>query len=94
MDKTFGTRAEVWHCTALKTTGGLTKKDLVKDKYGKLVSKAARKAAVARMEREGKKAHVKVFKAKNNGFKLQPKEGTKQYKKIIKKMVVVKKQKK
>ena len=87
MDKTFGSRAEVWHCTALKTTGGLRKKDLVQDKYGKIVSKAARKAAVARMEREGNQALVKVFKAKNTGFKLQPKEGTKQYKKLIKKML-------
>jgi len=87
MDKTFGSRAEVWHCTALKTTGGLTKKDLVQDKYGKIVSKAARKAAVARMEREGKQALVKVFKAKKTGFKLQPKEGTKRYKTLIKKML-------
>ena len=87
MDKTFGSRAEVWHCTALKTTGGLRKKDLVQDKYGKIVSKAARKAAVARMEREGNKALVKVFKAKKTGFKLQPKEGTKAYEKKIKTML-------
>tara|TARA_B100000401_G_C52809348_1_gene722845 strand:+ start:1552 stop:1818 length:267 start_codon:yes stop_codon:yes gene_type:complete len=88
MEKTFGSRAEVWHSTALKTKGGLTKKDLVQDKYGKLVSKRARKAAVTRMEREGEQALVKVFKPpKKGGFKLQPKEGTKLYKRRIKKML-------
>ena len=87
MDKTFGSRAEVWHCAALKTTGGLKRKDLVQDKYGKILSKTARKSAIARMEREGKKALVKVFKPKKNGFKLQPKEGTKSYENKIKKML-------
>jgi hypothetical protein len=38
------------------------------------------------MEEEGKKAMVKVFKPKKSGFKLQPKEGTAAYKKLIKKM--------
>ena len=85
--ETFGTRAQVFHGTALKTTGGLTQSDLVQDKYGSIISIAARKAAVKRMKREGKKALVKVFKAKKTGFKLQPKEGTKEYKKKIKKML-------
>ena len=85
--ETFGTRAQVFHGTALKTTGGLTQSDLVQDKYGKIVSIAARKSALKRMKREGKKALVKVFKAKKTGFKLQPKEGTKKYKKLIKKML-------
>ena len=85
--QTFGSRAEVWHGVALKTSGGLEKKDLVQDKYGRLVSKAARKSALARMKREGKKALVKVFKPKKKGFGLQPKEGTKKYKTLIKKML-------
>tara|TARA_B100001250_G_scaffold262452_3_gene226118 strand:+ start:393 stop:653 length:261 start_codon:yes stop_codon:yes gene_type:complete len=85
--ETFGSRAEVFHGTALKTTGGLTQSDLVQDKYGKIVSIAARESALKRMKREGKKALVKVFKAKKTGFKLQPKEGTKKYKKLIKKML-------
>ena len=85
--QTFGSRAEVWHGVALKTSGGLEKKDLVQDKYGRLVSKAARKSALDRMKREGKKALVKVFKPKKKGFGLQPKEGTKKYKKLIKKML-------
>ena len=87
MEKTFGSRAEVWHGVALKTTGGLEKKDLTQDKYGTIVSKAARKAALARLKDEGKKHLVKVFKPKKTGFKLQPKEGTKTYEKKIKKML-------
>ena len=85
--ETFGTRAQVFHGTALKTTGGLTQSDLVQDKHGKIVSIAARKSALKRMKREGKKALVKVFKPKKSGFKLQPKEGTKSYEKKIKKML-------
>ena len=62
--QTFGSRAEVFHGTAMKTTGGLTKSDLVQDKYGRIVSKAARKAALTRMKSEGKQHLVKVFKPK------------------------------
>jgi len=84
--QTFGSRAEVFHGTAMKTTGGLMKKDLEQDKYGRIISKAASKAALARMKDEGKKAMVKVFKPKKSGFKLQPKSGSAAYKKLIKKM--------
>ena len=35
-----GTRAKVWHGTAYETTGGLTKKDLFKNKAGRIVSKS------------------------------------------------------
>lgn len=34
-----GSRAQVWHGTAYKTTGGLLKEDLVKNKHGEIVSK-------------------------------------------------------
>ena len=34
-----GTRAQVWHGTAKRTSGGLTKKDLIKNKHGYIVSK-------------------------------------------------------
>lgn len=37
--KTFGSRAEVFHGNAKKTTGGLTKKDLLKNKHGEIVSR-------------------------------------------------------
>ena len=34
-----GSRRQVWHGTAYKTDGGLVKKDLLKNKWGNLVSK-------------------------------------------------------
>ena len=81
----IGSRAQVFHGTADRTAGGLIKKDLILDD-GQIKSKAAQKAALARMKDEGKKHLVKVFKPVKNGFKLQPKEGTKDYKKKMKKM--------
>ena len=36
----IGTRAQVWHGTAYKTTGGLCKSDLMQNKAGRIVSKA------------------------------------------------------
>ncbi len=80
-----GSRAQVFHGTADKTAGGLEKKNLmVKD--GRVVSKAASQAATKRMKSEGKKHLTKVFKPSKKGFKLQPKEGTAAYKKLVKKM--------
>ncbi len=38
-ERTFGSRAEVFHGNAKKTTGGLTKKDLIKNKHGEIVSR-------------------------------------------------------
>lgn len=85
--KPIGSRAEVFHGTADKTSGGLKKKDLMLDpKDGQIKSVAAHQAALDRMKREGKKHLTKVFKPKKGKFALQPKEGTKEYKKKIKKM--------
>lgn len=84
--KDIGSRAEVFHGTAKKTSGGLAKKDLTKSQDGRIKSKAASCSALTRMKREGKQAMVNVFKPKANGFKLQPKAGTKEYEKKIKKM--------
>ena len=85
--KPIGSRAEVFHGTAAKTSGGLTQKDLMLDPNDKQIkSVAAHKAALKRMEREGKKHLTKVFKPKKGKFALQPKEGTKEYKKKMKKM--------
>ena len=42
--KTVGTRAQVWHGTAMKTSGGLTKKDLFMKK-GRIRSKRASRSA-------------------------------------------------
>lgn len=41
----FGSRAQVYSGTAYKTTGGLTKKDLVMNKWGRVVSEKKHKTA-------------------------------------------------
>ncbi len=38
-EQTFGSKAQVWHGTAKKTTGGLSKSDLMKNKHGRIVSR-------------------------------------------------------
>lgn len=42
-------RSKVWHGTAYKTTGGLTKKDLMQNKHGRIVS--AKKHRTAKREK-------------------------------------------
>jgi hypothetical protein len=54
-DKVIGSRAEVMHGTAIKTSGGLTKKHLKYNTAGKIVSK--------HKSRNAKKAFHKVKKA-------------------------------
>lgn len=46
--QTFGSRAQVWHGTAMKTKGNLTKKNLMKNKHGRIVSR--RKHTVAKRQ--------------------------------------------
>ena len=70
--KTVGSRAEVWHGTAKKTSGGLLKKDLKKNKRGRIVSKkmSNRAKKEKRLEKAGyktKKGVFKKFKAKKKG---------------------------
>tara|TARA_B110000858_G_C17487191_1_gene329915 strand:+ start:56 stop:331 length:276 start_codon:yes stop_codon:yes gene_type:complete len=43
--QTFGSRRKVWNGSAKKTNGGLTKKSLRKNKYGRIVSVKASKSA-------------------------------------------------
>jgi len=82
-----GSRAEVFHGTADRTSGGLTQRDLMLDPNdGQIKSVQAHKSAIARMKKEGKKHLTKVFKPKKGKFALQPKEGTAAYKKKMKKM--------
>jgi hypothetical protein len=45
----IGSRAQVWHGTAHKTSGGLTKAHLVMNKWGRIVSK--KKHVTARREK-------------------------------------------
>jgi hypothetical protein len=64
--KTVGTKAQVFHGTAKHTSGGLTRKDLMKTKKGRIVSKrkhAAGKKALRRLKAAG-------FSAKKGTFKL------------------------
>jgi len=44
-DHLIGTRAQVWHGTAYKTTGGLTHSHLMKNKTGRIVSKTKHNSA-------------------------------------------------
>jgi hypothetical protein len=37
--QTTGTRAQVWHGTAKKTSGGLTKQQLMMNKHGRIISR-------------------------------------------------------
>ena len=66
--KTFGSKAEVFHGSCLKTTGGLTKKMLMKHK-GRIISRkkhAAGKKAIAHLRALG-------YIAKKGTFKLMSK---------------------
>ena len=60
--RTFGSRAEVFHGNAKKTTGGLTKKDLMKNKHGAIVSR--KKHLTAKKEKRLEKAGYKPKKGK------------------------------
>ena len=88
MMKRVGSRAEVLHGAATMTEGGLTKKDLYLDpKDGRIKSRKAHAAAVARLKAEGKAHFVKVWKPKgvkkDGDVKLQAKEGSKEYERKI-----------
>ena len=61
-DMLVGTRAQVWHGTAYKTSGGLTKGDLLQNKNGRIVSKA--KHASAKREKRLIKAGYGTKKGK------------------------------
>jgi hypothetical protein len=64
--RTVGTKAQVYHGTAKRTSGGLTRKHLMKTKKGRIVSRkehAAGKRALKRLHKAG-------FKAKKGTFKL------------------------
>ena len=53
-NKTIGSRAEVWHGVAKHTSGGLVKKQLLKNKHGRIVSK--KKFATAKKDKRLAKA--------------------------------------
>ena len=71
--KTVGSRAEVWHGTAKKTSGGLLKKDLKKNKRGRIVSK--KMSNRAKKEKRLEKAGYKTKKGEFKKFTSKKKKG-------------------
>jgi len=63
---TTGSAAQVFHGTARHTSGGLTKKDLMKTKKGRVVSKKKHAAGLKAIKRLRKLGYV----AKKGTFKL------------------------
>lgn len=67
---TVGSKSQVFHGTAKHTSGGLTKKDLMKTRKGRIVSKkkhAAGKKALSQLKKAGyvaKKGTFKLFRKK------------------------------
>jgi hypothetical protein len=68
----IGTRAQVWHGTAYKTTGGLTKSHLFQNKAGRIVS--AKKHATAKKEKRLIKAGFGTKKGKFGFVKIGTKK--------------------
>lgn len=66
-----GSRAQVWHGTAYKTSGGLTKDKLMKNKNGRIVSK--RKHMTAKKEKRLQKHGYTAKKGKFGAVKITPK---------------------
>ena len=67
-EQLIGTRAQVWHGTAYKTSGGLCKPDLIQNKHGRIVSKA--KHSTAKKEKRLVKAGYGTKKGKFGFVKL------------------------
>lgn len=65
MDKTIGSRAEVFHGTAKHTSGGLIKSDLTLNKRGGIVSKKASNSA-----KKNNQLVKSGFKTQKGKFKL------------------------
>ena len=67
-----GTRAQVWHGTAFKTSGDLTKKNLMKNKHGRIVSRKLHTRA--KREKRLEKAGYKTKKGEFGSFKINGKK--------------------
>jgi hypothetical protein len=66
----IGSRAQVWHKTARKTSGGLTRKDLKMNKHGRIVSvKKSKSNPLKRLTDAGYKTKKGVFGATKHGKK-------------------------
>ena len=73
-----GSRAQVHHGTAYKTSGGLQKKHLLKNKHGRFVSK--KKHETAKKEKRLEKHGFFAMKGKFGMVKGAPKRSTKRSK--------------
>jgi hypothetical protein len=84
-DMLIGTRAQVWHGTAYKTTGGLTKSNIMKNKSGRIVSKSKYNSAkkdnrlvkAGYGTKKGKFGFVKLNGTSKRGRKSRGKKGMK-----------------
>lgn len=65
--KAIGSRAQVMHGTAHHTSGGLTKKDLKMNKWGRIVSR--KKSMKAKKDKRLEKAGYKTKKGKFGAVK-------------------------
>ena len=63
---TVGSKAQVWHGSAKHTSGGLTRKDLMKTKKGRIVSRRKHTIGLRRI----KTLHKQGYKPKKGTFKL------------------------
>lgn len=73
--RAVGSRAEVMHGTAHHTSGGLTKKDLKYNKWGRIVS--VKKSATAKREKRLRKAGYTAKKGKFGAVKIHKKTARK-----------------
>ena len=67
-EENTGSRAQVWHETVYKTSGGLKRKDLMQNKHGRIVS--AKKHATAKKEKRLVKHGYTAKKGKFGAVKL------------------------
>lgn len=81
--KPTGSRAEVFHGTAARTSGGLTKKDLTLSKSGEIVSLAKQKQAMKMRTNPLSKFITKAKKSKGKKFTPMPSSGS-AYQKLLK----------
>jgi hypothetical protein len=76
--QTTGTRAQVWHGTAKKTSGGLTKTHLMQNKHGRIVSRkkhASGKKTIKNLRKLGYVAKKGQFKLFHKGHKSRKMRG-------------------
>ena len=74
----IGSTAQVYHQTARMTPGGLARKDLVKNKHGRIVSRkqmASGKKAIKRLFSLGYKPKKGTFKAFKKGARTTRRRG-------------------